>query len=124
MIKYALGFENDQRIARYVHAHSSAQSPVYALTSRADFYFLAGRPAAFPYLWDQPLRAIPGALASLERTLASAERPSLIVLFQRRPLARDLRLRAIVDRYYRRIWRAPGTGTRVLVAVGAHIAHS
>jgi hypothetical protein len=117
MVKYALGFENDQRIARYVRAHSSSREPVYALVSRADFYFLASRSAAFPYLWGQPLHAIPGALASLERTLASPRRPNLVVLFQRRPLDRHKRLRAIVDRYYRRIWRAPGTGTPVLAAV-------
>jgi 4-amino-4-deoxy-L-arabinose transferase-like glycosyltransferase len=118
MVKYALGFENDQRIARYVRAHSSSREDVYALESRADFYFLASRPAAYPYLWGQPIHAIPGALASLERTLASPRRPKLVVLFQRSPLHRHRLLRAIIDRYYRRIWSAPRTGTPVLASVG------
>jgi 4-amino-4-deoxy-L-arabinose transferase-like glycosyltransferase len=118
MVKYALGFENDQRIARYVRAHSSSKAVVYALDSRADFYFLASRSAASPYLWAHPLQEIPGALTSLERTLASPRRPRLVVLFQRSPLLRDRRLGAIVDRYYREIWRAPGTGTPVLASLG------
>jgi 4-amino-4-deoxy-L-arabinose transferase-like glycosyltransferase len=117
LVKYALGYENDQRIARYVQAHSSSREDVYALESRADFYFLASRVAAFPYLWGQPIQAIPGALASLERTLASPSRPKLVVLFQRSPLHRHRLLRAIIDRYYRRIWRAPRTGTPVLASV-------
>jgi 4-amino-4-deoxy-L-arabinose transferase-like glycosyltransferase len=118
MVKYALGFENDQRIARYVRAHSSSREDVYALESRADFYFLASRPAAYPYLWGQPIHAIPGALPSLERTLASPRRPKLVVLFQRSPLDRHRLLRAIIDRYYRRVWQAPRTGTPVLASVG------
>ena len=118
MVKYALAFENDQRVARYVQAHTSSNEPVYALVSRADFYFLASRSAAFPYLWGQPLRTIPGALAILERTLASPRRPRLVVVFQRRPLHRYKGLRAILDRYYREVWRAPGTGTPVLMSVG------
>jgi len=68
--------------------------------------------------WAHPLQAIPGALTSLERTLASPRRPRLVVLFQRNPLRRHRLLRAIVDRYYREIWRAPGTGTPVLASLG------
>lgn len=117
MVKYALGFENDQRIAQYVDAHSSQSASVYALASRADFYFLAHRAAASPYLWGHPLRAVPGALASLERTLAGPRRPALVVLFQRRPLHAHRRLQRVLARFYRQVWRAPGTGTPVLAAV-------
>lgn len=117
MVKYALGFENDQRIARWVDAHSSPGSSVYALVSRADFYFLAHRPAASRYLWGHELRAIPGALQSVERMLAGARRPRLVVLFQRQPLDAHPRLRRLIARYYRLVWRAPGTGTPVLAAV-------
>lgn len=119
MVKYALGFQNDERIARYVKAHSTSRERVYALESRADFYFLASRASAFPYLWGQPIQAIPGALASLERILASPRRPQLVVLFQRSPLHRHKVLRAIVDRYYRQIWQAPRTGTPVLASVSS-----
>jgi hypothetical protein len=116
LVKYALGFDNDERIARYVDAHSSSSTDVYALASRADFYFLAHRPAASPYLWGHPLREIPGALVSLERTLAGPRRPQLVVLFQRAPLHKHERLRDLVARYYHQVWRAPQTGTPVLAA--------
>lgn len=117
MVKYTLGFENDQRIARYVRSHSSPEASVYALDSRADFYFLADRRAASPYLWAHPLDAIPGARASLARALAAPERPRFVVLFQRAPLhGTERSLRSILDRYYQAVWRAPGTGTTVLAA--------
>jgi 4-amino-4-deoxy-L-arabinose transferase-like glycosyltransferase len=117
MVKYALGFENDERLAGYVRAHSRPGQSVYALVSRADFYFLAERPSASPYLWAHPLNAIPGARAALARRLASRRRPRLVVLFQQAPLRRsERRLRPILDRYYRTVWRAPGTGTLVLAS--------
>ena len=115
MIKYNLAFENDQRIARYVRSHSSPGDSVYALVSRADFYFLAHRTAASPYIWAHPLNTIPGARTALARVLATPDRPRLVVLFQRKPLRRKVKvLRAILDRDYEPVWRAPGTGTIVL----------
>lgn len=115
MVKYTLGFENDERIARYVRSHTSPHDSVLALTSRADFYFLAHRTAASPYIWAHPLKTIPGAREALARALAAPRRPRLVVLFQRRPLHRRLKqLRRILDREYELVWRAPGTGTTVL----------
>ena len=115
MVKYTLGFENDERIARYARAHTSPHDSVYALVSRADFYFLADRTAASPYLWAHPLNTIPGARAALARVLAAPRRPRLVVLFQQAPLhGKEKRLRAILDRDYAAVWRAPGTGTTVL----------
>src|ERR671931_496494 len=115
MVKYMLGFENDERIARYARAHTSPHDSVYALVSRADFYFLADRTAASPYLWAHPLNTIPGARAALARVLAAPRRPRLVVLFQQAPLhGKEKRLRAILDRDYAAVWRAPGTGTTVL----------
>lgn len=117
MVKYAAGFENDQRIAHYVRLHSSPRDSVYALISRADLYFLADRVSASPYLWAHPLNAIPGARAGLARTLATRRRPRLVVVFQQAPLhGKEKRLRGILDRYYETVWRAPHTGTAVLAA--------
>jgi len=114
MVKYALGYENDERVARYVRSHSSPDDRVYAFVSRADFYFLADREAASRFIWARPLNAIPGAKAALARTLAASRRPRLIVLFQRRPLKRrDRQVDAVVERYYDPVWRSP-SGTTVL----------
>jgi 4-amino-4-deoxy-L-arabinose transferase-like glycosyltransferase len=114
MVKYALGYENDQRVARYVRAHSSPADRVYAAVSRADFYFLADRQAASPYIWAHPLNTIPGAKTALARTLSTPERPRLVVLFQQGPLERrDRRVEAVLDRHYVPVWRSP-SGTTVL----------
>jgi 4-amino-4-deoxy-L-arabinose transferase-like glycosyltransferase len=114
MVKYALGYENDERVARYVRSHSSPDDRVYAFVSRADFYFLADREAASRFIWARPLNTIPGAKAALARTLAASRRPRLVVLFQRRPLTRrDRQVGAIVERYYAPVWRST-SGTTVL----------
>lgn len=114
MVKYALGYENDQRVARYVRSHTSPANRVYAFVSRADFYFLANREAASPYIWAHPLNTIPGAKAALARTLSTPQRPRLVVLFQRKPLeGRDRQVDAMLDRHYEPVWRSP-SGTTVL----------
>jgi len=117
LVKYAVGFENDRRVAAYVRAHSSPRDEVYAFVSRADFYFLARRPAASPYLWAHPLKDIPGAEAALVRTLAGPRRPRLVALFQRpKRNAFGRAIGRILARDYRVVWRAPGTATPVLAA--------
>jgi hypothetical protein len=123
MVKYAIAFENDRRLARYVRTHTTPADTVYAFVSRADFYFLADREAASPYLWANPLKAIPGAITSLERTLAGPRRPKLVVVFQcpaSRPLRR--RLEPIIRRHYELVWRAPRTGTAVLAARAGNLS--
>ena len=80
--------------------------------SRADFYFLADREAASPYIWAHPLNTIPGAKAALARTLATPQRPRLVVLFQRRPLeGRDWQVDAMLDHYYKPVWQSPSRTT-------------
>jgi 4-amino-4-deoxy-L-arabinose transferase-like glycosyltransferase len=116
LVKYAAGFENDQRVAAYVRAHSSSGDAVYAFHSRADFYFLARRRAASPYIWTHPLKEIPGARAALARTLA-ARRPRFVVMFQHPKPYRFRDIRRILRRDYRVVWRAPLTGTEVLAPV-------
>lgn len=118
LVAYAAGYENDQRLAGYVRRHSSPRDSVYALESRADFYFLADRAAASPYLWAHPLNEIPGALASLERRLAMRTRPRFVVLFQQPPRhGEGAGLGPILRRYYVTVWRAPQTRTAVLADV-------
>jgi hypothetical protein len=118
LIKYALGFENDRRVAAYVRAHTTPRDTVYAFLSRADFYFLARRRAASPYLWAHPLKEIPGARAGLLRTLSGPGRPRLVALFQQpKPNAFGRAVRHVLGLDYRAVWHAPGTGTAVLAAV-------
>jgi 4-amino-4-deoxy-L-arabinose transferase-like glycosyltransferase len=125
LIKYALGFDNDRRLARYVRARTTTRDTVYALKSRADFYFLARRKAPTPYLWAFPLNSIPGALDALERTLVSPHRPRYVIVFQQRALRGSGRkLVAILRHDYRLVWRAPRTGTPVYERTGATASSS
>jgi 4-amino-4-deoxy-L-arabinose transferase-like glycosyltransferase len=119
LVRYALAFENDRRLAIYVRSHTSSAGRVYAYLSRADFYFLAHRRAAFRYLWVHPLRDTKGARAELLRTLESRDRPRFVVLFQH-PRSDEFgrRSQRVLSRDYRIAWRAPGTGTPILEAVG------
>jgi 4-amino-4-deoxy-L-arabinose transferase-like glycosyltransferase len=119
LVRYALAFENDRRIASFVRGHTRGSEPVYAYLTRADFYFLARRRASFRYLWVHPLKETRAARAELLRTLASPERPPLVVLFQRpRDDTFGRRAAQVLRANYRQIWRAPATGTPVLEANG------
>ena len=115
LVRYALAFENDRRIGRYVRAHSSRDDRIYALISRADVYFLARRRAAFRYLWVHPLRETRSARDALVSTLSSPGRPRLVVVFQHpKHDAFGRRVSAALAAGYRIAWRAPVTGTPVL----------
>lgn len=118
LIRYALGFENDSRIAGYVRTHSSPREPVFAYLSRADFYFLAERRASYPYLWAHPVATTPGARRELVRMLAAPTRPFYVVLFQHpKPNAFGRSVDRILRARYRRVWEAPRTETPVLRSV-------
>lgn len=113
----ARGFENDQRIARYIRGHSRPNQTIYALDSRADLYFLADRDAADKYLWSHPLHAIRPAVPGLVRILASERRPKFVIVYEHPDdVDPSHRLRRVLKRWYRVAWWAPVTLTPVLVA--------
>jgi hypothetical protein len=82
VIPYYGQFVRDKTIARQVDLHSRPGQPIYALDSEADLYFLANRPADFPYLWAHPLEEVPGALGRLRALLDGSRRPGLVVVFR------------------------------------------
>jgi hypothetical protein len=82
VIPYYGQYVRDERIARAVDRSTRPGEPIYALDSEADLYFLARRPADFPYLWAHPLEEIPGALGRLRALLAGSRRPGLVVVFR------------------------------------------
>jgi 4-amino-4-deoxy-L-arabinose transferase-like glycosyltransferase len=81
-IPYYGQYVRDQRVARAVDRVARPAEPIYALDSEADLYFIADRPAAFPYLWAHPLEEIPGALDRLRGLLAGPGRPRLVIEFR------------------------------------------
>ena len=82
VIPYDDQYLRDERIAREVDRYTRPGQPIYALDSEADLYFLADRPADFPYLWAHPLEEVPGALGRLRALLDGSERPRIVVVFR------------------------------------------
>ncbi|MEV6599297.1 hypothetical protein AB0M36_20950 [Actinoplanes sp. NPDC051346] len=70
----------DDRIAAVIKASSAPGDRIYVLESEAYLYFAADRESPYPYLWGKPIDKIPDALPLLRATLASPQRPVLVVL--------------------------------------------
>ena len=101
-VAYAYRSSVDEQVADYVDAHTSPRSPIYALVSEADLYFLAGRPSPYPYLWEAEVQQIPGAMARLERTLASPTGPRLVLVYTPAPsVDRSGGLQRVLATHYR-----------------------
>jgi 4-amino-4-deoxy-L-arabinose transferase-like glycosyltransferase len=92
---------HDAELASYVRTHTRAREQVLALWADADFYYLADRRPGVRYLWARNIATIPGALASVQRAIAT-RRPSLIVAVQS-PATLDPsgRTEQLLDRWYR-----------------------
>ncbi len=115
LVPYYGQYATDQRIAGAVRADSGPESPIYALDSEADLYFLADRRAAFPYLWAHPLEEIPGALGRLRSLLDGRNHPRLVIVY-RDPSEVDPsgRLTRVLHEDYRVYEHVPSTNVTIL----------
>jgi len=101
----------DVRLAHVVDRDSRPGQPILALPAEADLYFVADRPAAFPYLWANGVDEIPGARARLRRLFAvAATRPLLVAVYAhgREPLDPARVVDGVLARDYRVVDRLPG----------------
>jgi hypothetical protein len=101
----------DVRLAHVVDRDSRPGQPILALPAEADLYFVADRPAAFPYLWANGIDEIPGARARLRRLFAvAARRPLLVAVYAhgREPLDPGGGIDRVLARDYRTVARFPG----------------
>jgi 4-amino-4-deoxy-L-arabinose transferase-like glycosyltransferase len=115
LVPYYEQYATDQRVAAAVRKLSRPRAPIYALDSEADLYYLAGRRAAFPYLWAHPLDEIPGALERLRTLLDSPRHPPLVIIY-RKPDRVDPtgQLGRILHDDYRFSERVPSTDITIL----------
>jgi hypothetical protein len=115
LVPYYRQYVADERVASVVKARSNPHDAIYALDSEADLYFLAGRRAAFPYLWAHPLTEIPGAIGRLRRLLDGRNRPRLIVVYRAsRVVDPSGKLTRILRDDYRFQERVPATRVSIL----------
>ena len=73
------GYADQEAIARYVNQHTTPETPIFVAFDQAALYYLADRPATYPYLYDQELRAFSDSEAELIAMVESAGRPRYIV---------------------------------------------
>ncbi len=70
-------------VADYVRAHARPGDTQYVLYARANVGYYTGLPSPYPYAWSLLVRAHPGSVARLRGLLASPQRPTWIVGWQR-----------------------------------------
>jgi 4-amino-4-deoxy-L-arabinose transferase-like glycosyltransferase len=70
-------------VARYVRAHARPGDTQYVLYARANVGYYTGLPSPYPYAWSLLVRAHPGSIARLRSLLASPQRPTWIVGWER-----------------------------------------
>ena len=98
-------------VARYVRAHARPGDTQYVMYAQANIPYYTRLPSPYPYAWSLMVRAKPGAIAQLQRLLASPQRPTWLVGAQRPnrwqldPGGRTARL---IARRYRRVANVRG----------------
>lgn len=73
------GYPMQDEVAAYVREHTQPETPILVAFNQAALYYLADRPAAYRYLYDQELSAIPGAEAQLVALVDSPRRPLYVI---------------------------------------------
>jgi len=66
-------------VASYLLTHGEPDAPILIAFDKAAVYYLADRPAAYRYLYDQELRAIPGAEDALIAIVSADGRPEYVI---------------------------------------------
>jgi 4-amino-4-deoxy-L-arabinose transferase-like glycosyltransferase len=66
-------------IAAYLDEHTAPETPIYVAFSQPAIYYLSDLPAAYRYLYQQELRALPHAEDDLIAMVKSDDRPLYIV---------------------------------------------
>jgi 4-amino-4-deoxy-L-arabinose transferase-like glycosyltransferase len=89
-------------VATYLRTHGDPDATILIAFDKAAVYYLADRPAAYRYLYDQELRAIPGAEDALIAIVSGDARPEYVIdTLQPSPFANDAaRFWAAVDQHY------------------------
>lgn len=76
-------YARELAVARYVRRHARPGDTFYVMYARANVLYYAGLPDPYPYSWSLMVRTLPDAAPRLRRLLASPQRPTWIVRWQR-----------------------------------------
>jgi hypothetical protein len=70
-------------IGNYIRDHARPGDTSYVMYARANVVYYTGLRQPYPYLWSLMVRVRPGARVQLQRLLASNQRPTWLVRWQR-----------------------------------------
>ncbi len=73
------GYEQQDEVARYLRENGTPGAPMLVAFNQAALYYLADRPAAYRYMYQQELSAIPEAEADLIEIVTGADRPEYVI---------------------------------------------
>jgi 4-amino-4-deoxy-L-arabinose transferase-like glycosyltransferase len=73
------GYPAQQDVADYLRGHTKPETPIFVAFDQAALYYLSDLPSTYRYMYDQELRALPGAEDELVTMVESPYRPVYIV---------------------------------------------
>lgn len=73
------GYPAQQQVANYLRSHTEPETPIFVAFDQAALYYLSDLPSTYRYMYDQELRAMPGAEDELIAMIESPYRPVYIV---------------------------------------------
>lgn len=72
-------YPSQDEVAAYLRQHAPADATIFVGYDNPAIYYLADRPAAYRYLYDAELKAIPGSYGDLLQLIAGPDRPRYVV---------------------------------------------
>jgi 4-amino-4-deoxy-L-arabinose transferase-like glycosyltransferase len=70
-------------VGQYVHARARPNDTAYVMYARVNALYYTGLRSPFPYEWSLMMRSVPGAQKRLRALLASPQRPTWVVVWDR-----------------------------------------
>ena len=73
------GYPAQVAVSRYVREHAPREATIFVAFDQPAIYYLADRPAAYRYLYDQELQGIPGSYDDLIAVVSADDRPYYVI---------------------------------------------
>lgn len=72
-------YESQAQVADYIREHATPDTPILVAFDQAALYYLSDHPAAYRYMYEQEMKAIPNAEQQLIAIVSSENRPEYVI---------------------------------------------
>ena len=72
-------YESQAEVAAYIQEHATPDAPILVAFDQAALYYLSDHPAAYRYMYEQEMKAIPNAEQQLVALVSSENRPQYVI---------------------------------------------